>query len=60
MNQEQFGQFWLQLKKPLKVKWDKLTDEDISKLVSEDNAKLVSEDKDKIISEVGGKLITEE
>lgn len=29
MNQEQFGQFWLQLKKPLKVKWDKLTDDDL-------------------------------
>lgn len=29
MNQEQFGQFWLQLKKPLKAKWDKLTDEDL-------------------------------
>jgi hypothetical protein len=29
MNQEQFGQFWLQLKKPLKVKWDKFTDDDL-------------------------------
>lgn len=29
MNQEQFGQFWMELKKPLKVKWDKLTDDDL-------------------------------
>ncbi|MBH0177539.1 MAG: hypothetical protein HP491_06655 [Nitrospira sp.] len=29
MNQEQFGQFWDQLKTPLKAKWDKITDEDL-------------------------------
>jgi uncharacterized protein YjbJ (UPF0337 family) len=29
MNQEQFGQFWNQLKAPLMVKWDKITDEDL-------------------------------
>lgn len=29
MNQEQFGQFWNQLKKPLMAKWDKITDEDL-------------------------------
>jgi uncharacterized protein YjbJ (UPF0337 family) len=30
MNQEQFGQFWDQLKAPLKAKWDKITDEDLA------------------------------
>lgn len=30
MNQEQFGQFWDQLKAPLKAQWDKLTDEDLA------------------------------
>jgi hypothetical protein len=29
MNQEQFGQFWEQLKAPLQAKWDKITDEDL-------------------------------
>jgi len=29
MNQEQFAQFWAQLKTPLKAKWEKITDEDI-------------------------------
>jgi len=29
MNQEQFGQFWAQLKTPLKAKWEKITDEDL-------------------------------
>ena len=29
MNQEQFGQFWIQLKAPLKAKWDKITEEDL-------------------------------
>jgi uncharacterized protein YjbJ (UPF0337 family) len=29
MNQEQFGQFWTQLKGPLKVRWEKITDEDL-------------------------------
>ena len=30
MNQEQFGQFWDQLKAPLKAKWDKITEEDLT------------------------------
>ena len=29
MNQEQFGQFWDQLKAPLKAKWEKITEEDL-------------------------------
>ena len=29
MNQEQFGQFWTQLKAPLKAKWEKITDGDL-------------------------------
>lgn len=29
MNQEQFGQFWTQLKAPLKDKWEKITEEDL-------------------------------
>jgi len=29
MNQEQFGQFWLQLKAPLKAKWEKITEDDL-------------------------------
>jgi hypothetical protein len=29
MNQEQFGQFWTQLKAPLKAEWEKITDEDL-------------------------------
>ncbi len=29
MNQEQFGQFWDQLKTPLKTKWEKITDQDL-------------------------------
>ena len=29
MNQEQFGQFWDQLKAPLQAKWDKITDRDL-------------------------------
>lgn len=29
MNQEQFNAFWLQLKAPLKAKWDKITDADL-------------------------------
>lgn len=32
MNQEQFGQFWNQLKTPLKAKWDKITDEDLTEI----------------------------
>ena len=29
MNQEQFAQFWTQLKAPLKAEWEKITDEDL-------------------------------
>lgn len=29
MNQEQFGQFWEQLKAPLQEKWEKITDQDL-------------------------------
>ena len=29
MNQEQFGQFWTQLKAPLKAKWNKITESDL-------------------------------
>jgi uncharacterized protein YjbJ (UPF0337 family) len=29
MNQEQFGQFWEQLKAPLREKWGKITTEDL-------------------------------
>lgn len=29
MNQEQFGQFWAELKAPLKAKWEKITDDDL-------------------------------
>ncbi len=29
MNQEQFGQFWGQLKTPLKAKWEKITESDL-------------------------------
>ncbi|HET6823481.1 MAG TPA: hypothetical protein VFH34_12600 [Anaerolineales bacterium] len=32
MNQEQFGQFWLQLKTPLKAKWEKITVEDLDEI----------------------------
>jgi uncharacterized protein YjbJ (UPF0337 family) len=32
MNQEQFGQFWDQLKTPLKAKWGKITDEDLTEI----------------------------
>jgi len=32
VNQEQFGQFWNQLKTPLKAKWDKITDEDLTEI----------------------------
>ena len=32
MVQEQFGQFWLQLKAPLKAMWDKITDSDLGKI----------------------------
>jgi len=29
MNQEQFGQFWEQLKAPLQAKWEKITEPDL-------------------------------
>ena len=29
MNQEQFGQFWTQLKSPLKTKWEQITEGDL-------------------------------
>jgi hypothetical protein len=32
MNQEQFGQFWIELKAPLKAKWDKITEEDLGEI----------------------------
>jgi len=32
MNQEQFGQFWAQLKAPLKAKWEKLTEADLEEI----------------------------
>ena len=32
MNQEQFGQFWEQLRTPLKEKWTKITMEDLNEI----------------------------
>ena len=32
MNQEQFGQFWEQLKTPLKDTWVKITDADLQEI----------------------------
>ncbi|HKY70649.1 MAG TPA: hypothetical protein VJL88_01915 [Nitrospira sp.] len=32
MNQEQFGQFWAELKAPLRAKWEKITEEDLAKI----------------------------
>jgi uncharacterized protein YjbJ (UPF0337 family) len=32
MNQEQFGQFWEQLKTPLQEKWGKITTEDLAEI----------------------------
>jgi uncharacterized protein YjbJ (UPF0337 family) len=32
MNQEQFGQFWTQLKGALKAEWPKITDEDLTEI----------------------------
>ncbi len=32
MNQEQFGQFWAQLRGPLKKQYDKFTDDDLLKI----------------------------
>jgi uncharacterized protein YjbJ (UPF0337 family) len=41
MNQEQFGQFWPQLKTPLKAKWDKITANDLNE-INGDLAKFTS------------------
>jgi hypothetical protein len=32
MNQEQFGQFWEQLRTPLSAKWEKVTMEDLDEI----------------------------
>ena len=32
MNQEQFGQFWAELKTPLRVKWEKITELDLTRI----------------------------
>ena len=32
MIQEQFQQFWIQLKAPLKAKWEKITDADLEEI----------------------------
>jgi hypothetical protein len=32
MNQEQFGQFWEQLRTPLNAKWEKITMEDLDEI----------------------------
>ena len=32
MNQEQFGQFWEQLRTPLNAKWEKVTREDLDEI----------------------------
>jgi hypothetical protein len=32
MVQEQFGQFWLQLKAPLKARWDQINDGDLEEI----------------------------
>lgn len=32
MNQEQFGQFWEQLSAPLRLKWEKVTVEDVDEI----------------------------
>jgi len=32
MNQEQFGQFWEQLRTPLNAKWEKVTIEDLDEI----------------------------
>jgi uncharacterized protein YjbJ (UPF0337 family) len=32
MNQEQFGQFWTQLRTPLKEKWEKIAEEDLTEI----------------------------
>lgn len=38
MNQEQFGQFWIQLQEPLKSRWDKFTDDDLRTIDGNVNA----------------------
>jgi hypothetical protein len=35
MNQEQFGQFWTQLKSPLKAKWEQITEEDLLEITGD-------------------------
>ena len=32
MNQEQFGQFWVQLQAPLKKQWEKFTETDLDQI----------------------------
>lgn len=32
MNQEQFGQFWAELKSPLRTKWEKITEGDLAQI----------------------------
>ena len=32
MNQEQFGQFWTELKAPLRAKWERITDVDLTRI----------------------------
>ena len=32
MNQEQFGQFWAELKAPLRAKWGKITEVDLTQI----------------------------
>jgi hypothetical protein len=32
MNQEQFGQFWAELKAPLQAKWEKITEPDLTRI----------------------------
>jgi len=38
MNQEQFRQFWEQLRAPLKAKWEKITDADLVEIRGDLNA----------------------
>ena len=35
MNQEQFGQFWEQLRTPLNAKWEKVTMEDLDEIAGD-------------------------
>ena len=32
MNQEQFGQFWTELKAPLRAKWERIRDVDLTRI----------------------------